>query len=106
MATGDEEGEESEVYTITSAEGLEYDSTETISDIIFQIHNLVHGPKRDLALLKSLTEDLWTLAAINDGSSADNLDMSVSDSLGTLDSLDQLPAGWTSDANEVDDEGE
>lgn len=80
------ESEETAVYTITSAEGLVYDSTETISDIIF--------------------EDLLTLAAINDGSSADNLDMSVSDSLGTLDGLDQLPAGWTSDANEVDDEGE
>ena len=101
----DSESDESSSYTITSAEGLEYDSTETISDIIFQIHTLVHGPKRDLKMLRSLTEDLWSLAAINDGSSADNLDMSVSDSLGTLDGFDQLPAGWTSDADE-DDEGE
>ena len=95
---------ESSSYTITSEQGLESDSTETISDIIFQIHGLVHGPKRDLKMLKSLTEDLWTLAAINDG--ADNLDMSVSDSLGTLDGLDQLPAGWTSDADEMDESEE
>ncbi len=104
MATGDEEGEETAVYTITSAEGLEYDSTETISDIIFQIHGLVHGPKRDLKMLRSLTEDLWSLVVINDGDPDPAL--STDDSLGTIDGLDQLPAGWTSDADETDDESE
>ena len=87
----DSENEE-EVFTITSAEGLEYDSTETIAGLIFQVHHLVHGKKRDLVMLRSLTEDIRSLLSSNE-------DARVSDTLGDLD----LPAGWSTDA---EDEGE
>lgn len=100
MATGDEEGGETESYTITSEQGLDYESTEKLSDIVFQIHTLVHGPKRDLAMIRSLTEDLWSIVAVNDENS-----LMLEDTLGDIDSLDQLPAGWTSEADE-DDESE
>ena len=104
MSDDENESEETALYTITSAEGVEYDSTESISDVILQIHGLVHGPKKDLGLLRSLTEDLWSLAAINDGT--DGPALSTTDTFGELDGLDSLPAGWTSDADESDDEAE
>lgn len=88
----DDSENEPESYAIVSAEGIEYQSTETVSDIVFQIHELVHGKKRDLGMLRSLTEDLWSLVAVND-------DTMVSDTLDVLD----LPAGWTSEADEEDD---
>lgn len=93
------ESDETAVYTIVSERGLEYESTETISDIIFQIHGLVHGPKRDLKMLRDLTEDLWSIAAINDENH-----ITLEDTLGDLDGLEQLPADWKSEAPGDDDE--
>lgn len=99
MADDENESEETAAYDIQSATGLWHESTDTIADIIYQIHELVHGPKRDLKMLRDLTEDLWSIAAINDENS-----IMLEDTLGELDSLDELPAGWTSEAD--DDEAE
>ena len=70
MPASDDENDSDEtesppVYQSVSEQGLEYESTETISDMISQVHELVHGPKRDIGMRRSLTEDLWSLAAIN-----------------------------------------
>lgn len=99
MSDDENESEETAVYSIISASGLEYDSTETLSDIVFQIHELVHGPKRDLKMLRDLTEDLRLLVAANE-------DLLASETLGEIDSLDGLPDGWTSEAPEDGDDEE
>ena len=92
----DDENDSDESYAIVSEQGLEYESTETVADVVEQIHHLVHGPKRDLGMLRSLTEDLRALVVANP-------ELVASDSLGTLDGLNQLPAGWRSEATEADE---
>ena len=91
----DDENQAGESYTIVSETNLEHASTDTLSDLVFQIHELVHGKKRDLDLLRRLTEDIWSLVAINE-------DAQMSDALDGLD----LPDGWSSDIDDEPDDGE
>lgn len=102
MARGDEEGDETEVYTLTSETGLEYDSTETLSDMIFQMHNLAGKRGKisaeNLTMLRQILEDAWSLVSV------------LGDRLAVNDPLDvhhdDLPAGWSFEGQDDDDESE
>lgn len=108
MAASDDENEsgESEPFTITSEQGIEYDSTETLSAMLFQMLETVGKKGRPsaekLSLLRSLLIDANALIAVNTGEGEMGVD--VDDELAVF--ADDLPAGWSTSIDEDDDESE
>lgn len=93
---GDDENETGESTLIVSANEIEYESDETIADLIGQIFGLVHGKRKDVKLLRAITEDLRELVDSNNEFDAARVDTPLS-------ALD-LPKGWTVES--ADDDGE
>ena len=90
---GDDENDSAEEHLIVSAENVEYEPTATIAETLGLVHGLVHGKKKDLGMLRSLTEDLLALVVRNPGASVD-ADFSELD----------MPPGWTVEGEACDDE--